>query len=252
MSLTIREFSPATIDSISFHNKTVEVIQKKAGYRFAIDAILLSDFVKIKADDKNIIDIGTGSGIIALLLAKCFLHIKITGIELQKGLFELAKESVRLNRLEAQVYIENIAIKDIKKRFRAETFNAVITNPPYRRFKSGRINPTEEKAIARHEIKTNLEEIIKISSYLLKAKGSLFLIHLPERLAELIYQLKRCNIEPKRMRFVYSREGEDAAFVLMEGAKGSREGLKIERPLYIYDKSGEYTDEMKRIYGKKK
>lgn len=248
----MREFSPATIDSISFHNKAVEVIQKKAGYRFAIDAILLSDFVKVKADDKNIIDMGTGSGIIALLLAKCFLHIKITGIELQKGLFELAKESVRLNRLEAQVYIENIAIKDIKKRFKAEGFDAVVTNPPYRRFKSGRINPTEEKAIARHEIKTNLEEIIKISSYLLKAKGSLFLIHLPERLAELIYQLKRCNIEPKRMRFVYSREGEDAAFVLMEGAKAGREGLKIERPLYIYDKNREYTDEMKRIYGKKK
>lgn len=252
MSHAMREFSQATIDSISFHNKAVEVIQKKAGYRFAIDAILLSDFVKIKADDKNIIDIGTGSGIIALLLAKCFLHIKITGIELQKGLFELAKESVRLNRLEAQVHIENIAIKDIKKRFRAETFNVIVTNPPYRRFKSGRINPTEEKAIARHEIKTNLEEIIKISSYLLKAKGSLFLIHLPERLTELIYQMKRCNIKPKRMRFVYSREGEDAAFVLMEGAKGSREGLKIERPLYIYDKSREYTDEMKRIYGKKK
>jgi tRNA1Val (adenine37-N6)-methyltransferase len=251
MSLTMREFSPATIDSISFHNKAVEVIQKKAGYRFAIDAILLADFVKIKANDKNIIDIGTGSGIIALLLAKCFHYIKITGIELQKGLFELAKENVRSNRLEAQVHIENIAIKDIKKRFKAEDFDSVVTNPPYRRFKSGRINPTEEKAIARHEIKTSLEEIIRISSYLLKAKGSLFLIHLPERLPELIYLLKEYKIEPKRMRLVYSREGEDAVFVLMEGIKAGREGLKIERPLYIYNKSGDYTGEVKRIYGEK-
>jgi len=237
-----------TLDSISFHGETVKIMQSKAGYRFAIDAILLADFVKIKANLKNIIDLGTGSGIIALLLAKCFHHIKITGIELQKGLFELAKENIGLNRLEAQVHIENIAIKDIKKRFKAEGFDAVVTNPPYRRFKSGRINPTEEKAIARHEIKTSLEEIVKISSYLLKAKGSLFLIHLPERLAELIYLLKEYKIEPKRMRLVYSREGEDAAFMLMEGAKAGREGLKIERPLYIYDKSGEYTEEMKTIY----
>ena len=207
--------SGSSLDSISFHNKAVKVIQKKAGYRFAIDAILLSDFVKIKPNDKDIIDLGTGTGIIALLLAKRFPHTKITGIELQKGLFELAKENVRLNSLEAQVCIENFAIKDIKKRFKAEAFDSVVTNPPYRRFKSGRINPAEEKAIARHEIKTTLEEIVRISKYLLKAKGSLFLIHLPDRLTELIYLLKEYNIEPKRMRLVYSREGDDAVFALI-------------------------------------
>lgn len=241
-----------TLDSISFHNESVKIKQRKEGYRFAIDAILLADFVKIKPNDKNIIDLGTGSGIIALLLTKRFIHTKITGVELQKGLFELAKENVRLNRLETQVHIENIAIKDIKRSFKAEGFDSVVSNPPYRRFKTGRINPAEEKAIARHEIKTNLEEIIKISKYLLKAKGSLFLIHLTERLAELIYLLKEYKIEPKRMRLVYSREGEDAAFVLMEGAKGSREGLKIEMPLYIYDKNGEYTDEVKGVFGEEK
>lgn len=247
----MKNFAATTNDSISFHGENVKIKQKKDGYRFAIDAILLADFVKIKADDKNIIDLGTGSGIIALFLSRCFHHAKITGIELQKGLFELAMENVRLNRLEAQVHIENIAIKDIKKRFKAEGFDAVVANPPYRRFKSGRINPAEEKAIARHEIKTSLEEIIRISSYLLKVKASLFLIHLPERLSELIYQMKRYNIEPKRLRLVYSREGEDAAFALMEGTKAGREGLKIERPLYIYDKSGDYTGEVKRIYGEK-
>lgn len=251
MSFTMREFSTATIDSISFHNTAVAVIQKKDGYRFAIDAVLLADFVKIKANDKNIIDLGTGSGIIALLLAKCFHHIKITGIELQKGLFELAKENVRLNRLEKQAHIENIAIKDIKRSFKAEGFDSVVSNPPYRRFKTGRINPAEEKAIARHEIKTNLEEIIKISKYLLKAKGSLFLTHLPERLAELIYLLKKYKIEPKRMRLVYSREGEDVVFVLIEAVKAGKEGMRIERPLYIYNKSGNYSEEVKGIYGER-
>ncbi len=241
-----------TRDSISFHGKTVKIKQRREGYRFAIDAVLLSDFAKIRPKDKDVIDLGTGSGIIALLIAKCFPNIKITGVELQKGLFELAKENVRLNRLEERVYIENIAIKDIKKRFKAEGFDAVVTNPPYRRFKSGRINPAEEKAIARHEIKTSLEEIIKISSYLLKVKGSLFLIHLPERLAELLYLLKEYKIEPKRMRLVYSRDGEDAAFVLIEGVKAGREGMTIEKPLYIYNKSREYTDEVKSIYGEKK
>jgi tRNA1Val (adenine37-N6)-methyltransferase len=242
----------STHDSISFHSKTVKILQSKTGYRFAIDAILLADFVKIKTNDKNIIDLGTGSGIIALLLARCFPHTKITGIELQKGLFELAKENVRLNSLEAQVHIENIAIKDVKKRFKAEGFDAIVTNPPYRKFKSGRINPAEEKAIARHEIKTSLDEIIRIGSYLLKAKGSLFLIHLPERLSELIYLLKEYKIEPKTTRFVYSKEGEDAAFLLMEGTKAGREGMTIERPLYIYDKNSNYTEEVKKIYGEKK
>lgn len=240
-----------TLDSISFHKESVKIKQRKEGYRFAIDAVLLADFVKIKPNDKNIIDLGTGSGIIALLLAKCFSHTKVTGIELQKGLFELADENVILNRLDERVHIENMAIKDIKKRFKAGAFDAVVSNPPYRSFKTGRINPTVEKAIARHEIKTSLEEIIKISKYLLKAKGSLFLIHLPERLSELIYLLKGYKIDPKKMRLVHSREGEDAVFVLIEAVKAGKEGMKIEEPLYIYNKSGNYSEEVKGIYGER-
>ena len=115
---------------------------------------------------------------------------------------------------------------------------------------SGRINPEEEKAIARHELKTSLEEIIRAGEYLLNKRGRLYLIYLPERLTELIYHLKRYMLEPKRIRPVYSREGEDAVFILIEAVKAGREGMKIERPLYIYDKSGDYTEDVKKIYGR--
>lgn len=236
-----------TTDSISFHGKIVKVLQKRDGYRFAIDALLLADFVKAKAKD-SIIDLGTGTGIIALLLASRFPSVKITGIELQKGLFALAQGNVNLNRFDARVIIENLPIADMPKRFKKEGFDCIASNPPYRRLMSGRINPEQEKAIARHELKTSLEEIIKTADYLLRKKGRLYLIYLPERLTELIYQLKRYMLEPKRVRPVYSREGEDAAFILIEAVKGGRDGMKIERPLHIYDKSGDYTEDVKRIY----
>ncbi len=238
-----------TTDSISFHGKIVKVLQKRGGYRFAIDALLLADFVKAKAED-SIIDLGTGTGIIALLLASKFPSVKITGIELQKSLFSLAQRNVKLNRFDARVIIENLSIADMPKRFRKEGFDCIVSNPPYRRLMSGRINLEEEKAIARHELKTSLEEIIRAGEYLLNKRGRLYLVYLPERLAELIYHLKRYMLEPKRIRPVYSREGEDAAFILIEAVKGGRKGMKIERPLYIYDKSGDYTEDVKKIYGR--
>ncbi len=238
-----------TTDSISFYGKIVKVLQKRDGYRFAIDALLLADFVKAKAED-NIIDLGTGTGIIALLLASRFPSAKVTGIELQKSLFLLAQRNVKLNRFDARAFIERLPIADTPMRFKRENFDCIVSNPPYRRLMSGRINPEEEKAIARHELKTSLEEIIRAGEYLLNKRGRLYLIYLPERLTELIYHLKRYMLEPKRIRPVYSREGEDAVFILIEAVKAGREGMKIERPLYIYDKSGDYTEDVKKIYGR--
>lgn len=238
-----------TTDSISFHGKIVKVLQKRGGYRFAIDALLLADFVKAKAED-SIIDLGTGTGIIALLLASRFPNVKVTGIELQKSLFSLAQRNVKLNRFDARAFIERLPIADTPMRFKRENFDCIVSNPPYRRLMSGRINPEEEKAIARHELKTSLEEIIRTGEYLLNKRGRLYLVYLPERLTELIYHLKRYMLEPKRIRPVYSREGEDAVFILIEAVKAGREGMKIERPLYIYDKSGDYTEDVKKIYNR--
>jgi tRNA1Val (adenine37-N6)-methyltransferase len=225
----------------------LRVFQKKRGYRFSVDAILLAHFVSLKSKSKAI-DLGTGSGIIPLILAARFSHAALFGLEIQPELARLADKSVQLNCMQGHINIINGDARKIKNIFLAHSFDAVIFNPPYRKINSGRINPGEEKAIARHEIKGSLDDFLQAAKYLLKPGGNVFSIYPAKRLAQLVFCFRANSIEPKRMKFVFSGEKSAAVFVLAEGRAGSGEELKIEPSLFIYDQDKGYTSQMKGIF----
>ncbi len=263
-----------TLDSI----KNVKLFQPKRGYRFSVDALLLEDFIQVPQRSKGI-ELGTGSGIISILLAKRLKQAKISSVEIQTSLAGCAERNVKLNKLDDRIEIITDDIKNLGKIFSANKFDFVFSNPPFRKTKSGRLNINKECAIARHELKISLADLISSASYLLKNKGKFFLIYHPFRLIELIDLLIKKGLEPKRMRFVYSRrvepastyrlpagrqgrqvpsgrsparEGGEAKMVLIEAVKGSGTWLKIEPPFYIYGKSSEYSAGMRDIYKVKK
>jgi tRNA1Val (adenine37-N6)-methyltransferase len=231
-----------TLDSI----RDIKLYQAKDGYRFSIDALLLEHFISIKRPGRGI-ELGTGSGVISILLAKRLKSVNIVAVEIQKSLAERAKRNVTLNGLDEKIEILNIDIKKLKDLYPSNSFSFAFSNPPFRRPDTGRISINDERAIARHEIKMRLEDLIEIAAFLLKNSGKFFLIYHPFRLAELIDKLREKRLEPKRMRFVHSRQGEEARMVLVEAVKGSGVWLKIEPPVFVYDIDGNYTEEMIRI-----
>lgn len=234
-----------TLDEIL--NGLVRVYQKKRGYRFSIDAILLAHFVSLKSRGKAI-DLGTGSGVVPLILAQRFPNTVWTGLEIQTKLAEMADKNVRLNGLEERITIVHGDARKVKNIFPAHSFDAVTCNPPYRKINSGRINPGEEKAIARHEIHGSLKEFLQAAKYVLKPGGKFFAVYPAKRLVELVSLFRANSMEPKRMKLVFTNEASDAVFVLAEGRYGSREELKIEPSLFIYDREKRYTQQMNDIF----
>lgn len=248
-----------TLDSI----RDIQIYQNKKGYRFSVDALLLFSFINLPRV-KKIADLGAGSGIIGILLAKKYPNAEIALIELQKSLAKLAEKNVVLNNLDDRV---TVIMADIKKMFTVycspftvstdalrfphhalRSFDLVVSNPPFRKVKTGRLSIGDEKAIARHEIKLSLKDMMKAGSILLKHHGRLCIIHLPERLTEIMDALKENNLEPKRLRFIHSTISSEAKMVLIEAVKGGNAGLKIEMPFFIYNEDGSYTDEVREIY----
>jgi tRNA1Val (adenine37-N6)-methyltransferase len=225
----------------------LRVFQKKKGYRFSLDSILLASFVSLKPRT-GAIDLGCGSGILLLILAKRFPHVHYTGLEIQESLALLAQKNTQLNGLDSRVTILLGDAQKTKDIVLAHSFDTVIFNPPYRKLKSGRINPALEKAIARHEIKGSLKIFLQASQYLLKHGGKVFTIYPAKRLVELIYLFRQSGIEPKKMKLVYSDICSDAEFALVEGKSGGREELKMAPPLFIYDQNKKYTQEMDGIF----
>ncbi len=234
-----------TLDSI----KDIKLYQPKRGYRFSVDALLLEDFISAKRLSSGI-ELGAGCGIISILLAKRLKSTRIIAVEIQKSLARCAKKNVELSKLSDRIEILHEDIKDLKKHFPANKFDFVFSNPPFRRTKTGLLSADEERAVARHEIKITLQDLIIAASYLLKNTGKFYLIYHPFRLIELINMLHNARLEPKRMRFVYSRIGEEAKMVLIETVKGSGAWLTIEPPFYIYEKGSDYAPGMKKVYGK--
>lgn len=234
-----------TLDSI----KDIKLFQSKKGYRFSIDAVLLEQFISARHSSKGI-ELGTGSGIISILLAKRLSNINITAVELQKTLSDRARRNVKLNDLEERIEVIQNDIKDLKDMYATNSFNFVYANPPFRKPKTGRMSIDKERAIARHEIEISLKELISTSSYLLKHSGRLYLIYHPFRLVELISIMKESRMEPKRMRFVHSKKGDEAKMVLIEAAKGSGTWLKIEPPLFLYEKGKTYSKEVLEMLDK--
>ena len=232
-----------TLDGI----RDIKLYQNKNGYRFSIDALLLYSFVNVK-HAKEIVDLGAGSGIIGILLARKYTESKVFLVELQKTLYRLAEKNISINGLDDSVNAVMADIKEIKRTLEPMSCDIVVTNPPFRKPRSGLLNNREEKAVARHEIRIGLKELGESASYLLRARGRFFMIFHPERVLEVVDILRRVHLEPKRIRFVYNDLGAESKMFLVEAVKEGRAGMKIEKPLFIYNKDGSYTKEVEKIY----
>jgi tRNA1Val (adenine37-N6)-methyltransferase len=219
-----------------FFNGKLQIIQKKKGYRFSVDAILLSQFVRIRKNER-VIDLGTGCGILPLLLSQNAKAHSFVGVEIQKGLVECAEKNVILNHLEDRISILKQDFRELKRIFPPGSFDVALSNPPYRQVQTGRINPSMEKAIARHEIKGTLEDLISVASYLLPPKGRYYLIFPALRTVDLFVALRNGKLEPKRIQFVHPGIGEEAKFILTESLKASGVELKAMRPLILEETS---------------
>ena len=229
--------------------KDLKIIQRNDFQNFTLDSVLISDFVKINRKTKKILDIGTGCGIISILLAKRS-KAKITGIEILETMAEIAKENVKNNGFYEQISIVNEDIKNYKKTFSEAQFDTIVTNPPYFEF-TGDISQTnnlEQLANARHNINLTLEEIIKISSYLLKNMGSFSIVFRSERLVEVLSLLQKYNLEPKRMKNCYTKWNENSKICLLEAIKDAKKGFSIEMPIFVYDENGRRSEYVENLY----
>ena len=231
--------------------KGLKIIQNKEGFCFGIDSVLLSDFAKNIENNSLVLDLGTGTGIIPILLCGKTNLKKVIGVEVQEKIAEMAKRSIKLNNLEDRFQVINENILNLKNIYQNQTFDVVVTNPPYKKKNSGIINENHEKLISRHEIEANLEDFIKVSKDLLKDKGEFYMVHRPERLVDILSIMRKEKLEPKVLRMVYSNKNKEPKLVLIKGIKNAKPFLKVEKNLYIYDENGNYTDEILEIYNKK-
>ena len=228
--------------------KNLKIVQNTDMFNFSLDSVLLPNFVTLNKNTAKILDIGCGNAPIPLILSTK-TSAKIIGVEIQKDVYELALKTVKMNDLEKQIEIINDDINNIYTYFETESFDTVVCNPPY--FKvatTPNLNTIEYKTIARHEIKLNLEQIINISKKVLKNNGNIAMVHRPERLSDIITIMRKNNIEPKRIRFVYPKETKEANILLIEGVKNGRPGLKILPPLYSHCENGEYSKQIKKYF----
>ena len=234
------------IDDLQY--KGLKIIQDTECFCFGIDSILLTEFAKDMKKNKKIADLGTGTGILPILLSKKVEASKIIGIEIQKNVSEMAKRSVELNKLDNIIEIIN---EDICY-FKDNNFDYVITNPPYKKEGTGLVSQNSNHIISRHETTVTLDKWIKVASNLLKDKGSMYMVHRPERLNEILESLKKYKLEPKRLRFVYPNINKDANLILIKAVKNAKSFLKVEKPLIIYEENGSYTEEILNIYKEEK
>ena len=224
------------------------IIQNTQKFCFGMDAVLLSGFAKVKPNAK-VLDLGTGTGIIPILLAAKTKAAHLTALEIQEESADMAKRSVILNHLEDKI---NIVVGDIKEAdslFQAASFDVITCNPPYMIDTHGLINPDAPKAIARHEILCTLDDVVRNAAKLLKPNGSFFMVHRPFRLAEIITTMTHYKLEPKRMRLVYPYIDKEPNMVLLEGCRGGKSRITIEKPLIVYQSPNVYTDEIYNVYG---
>ena len=228
--------------------KDMYIVQDSDMFNFSLDSVLLPNFIKLDKKVKKIMDIGCGNAPIPLILStKTDAHI--IGVEIQKEVYDMAVESVKINNIENQVEIINADINKIYKEYSVGSFDIITCNPPYFKYSdTSNINKNDYKTIARHEVNLNLEEIVKISKYLLKNNGSLNIVHRPERLTDIVEMMRKYGIEPKRIQFIYPHPGSNANILLIEGIKMGKPGLKILPCMYSHTSDGEYTDEIKKYF----
>ncbi|MGL4874704.1 MAG: tRNA1(Val) (adenine(37)-N6)-methyltransferase [Clostridium sp.] len=230
--------------------KGLMLIQKKDGFKFGIDAVLLSNFANVKKKH-TVIDLCTGTGIVPFLLEGKYEPKKILGLEIQEEFVDMAKRSVSLNKKENILFIQgDLKNKELLRDL--EKADVVTVNPPYKLNNAGIVNPSDKLAIARHEVMCNLENVIEASRILLRDNGRLFMVHRPERLADIITIMRKYKIEPKRVQLVHPKIGKAPNIVLVEGQRDGGAFLKWESPLFVYNEDGTITNEINEIYGRGK
>lgn len=236
-----------TLDDLQL--KDIYIIQKKEGFRFGIDAVLLANFANIKRKH-SVMDLCTGTGIIPLIIKGKREPEKIVGLEIQEDFVEMARRSLKINNFQNTIEFIRGDLKDIKLLKNLEKFDVITVNPPYKLEKSGIVNPNDKYAIARHEVMCNLENVIEASRILLKDNGRLYMIHRPERLADIFCTMRKYKIEPKRVQMIHPNTKKAPNIVLVEGQRDGGAYLKWEAPIYVYNDDGTYSDEINKIYGR--
>ncbi|OON97512.1 MAG: hypothetical protein ATN36_03145 [Epulopiscium sp. Nele67-Bin005] len=225
-----------------------QLIQNPEVFCFGIDAVLLAHYTKIVRQNTQILDIGTGTGIVPILMHGVYNKGNYTGIDIQEDMVEMANRSVLLNKIEQDVCIKCVDIKDFKQHFKSEQFDVITCNPPYMKPSAGLKNENCSKTIARHEVACTLEDIICASKFLLKEKGKLVLIHRAHRLVDILYFMRQYKIEPKRMQMIYPKVNKAPTMVLVEGVKYANAELRVDAPLIVYNEDSTYTKDIENIY----
>lgn len=230
------------------HRNGYRIIQNERLFCFGMDAVLLSGFAQVKEGERAL-DLGTGTGIIPILLAAKTPGEHFTGLEISKTSADMARRSVELNDLGARMEIVQGDIKEAGELFAPASFDVVTSNPPYMIGQHGLVNPDMEKAAARHEILCTLEDVVRAAARLVRSGGRFYMVHRPFRLAEIIRTLSEYRLEPKRMQLVYPYIDREPNMVLIEAVRGGKPRMTVEKPLIVYEKPGVYTSEITGIYG---
>ncbi len=244
--MTIDVYEGERIDEL--HRNGYRIIQKKDGFCFGMDAVLLSGFAAVKEGERAL-DLGCGTGIIPLLLEAKTRGRHFTGLEIQREMADMAARSVRLNRLQDKIDIIEGDIKEAGRIFGGASFDVVTANPPYMNDSHGLKNPDLPRAIARHEVLCTLQDVVREAAKVLRPGGRFYLVHRPRRLIEIITELAGYGLEPKRLKFVHPFADREAKMVLIEAARGGRSFVRVEKPLIVFRERGIYTDEINEIYG---
>ena len=231
----------------SFFNGRIQVKQHRSGYRFSIDAVLLASHARPGPED-TVLDLGTGCGIIPMILAYRNPGIKVYGIEVQTDLADIAALNITENGLDYQIALLCMDMKALILEMTSGPVDLVVSNPPFRKADSGRINPNRQRAVARHEIKATLYDVVETGRRMLRTGGRFVMVYSAERMADILTQMRTAGIEPKSIRMIHSGIETAAKLVLVEGKKEGRAGIKIGPPLIIYRKNGSYTDEVEKMF----
>ncbi len=242
---TCVEAAKSTCDGL-FGGRLV-VHQPAEGYRFSIDAVLLAGLSRVSSKD-HVVELGTGCGVVLLILAYRGLGRRLEGVEIQPELAALARKNVSANKWEGRVTIHEGDVRKIASILPGETFDVVLSNPPYRKVATGRLNPSPQKAIARHELMGTLEDFFRAARHLLKEGGRLNLIYPAFRLDDLMLEAVRSGFRPKVLTMIYSHRGSPGRLVHLECRKGGGAELKVAPPFFIYEEHRRYTDAMARLY----
>ena len=228
--------------------KNLKILQKEQGFCFGMDSVLIANFAKISRKNAIVADLGTGTGIISILVAGKQNPEKVYAVEIQEELVDMAKRSVKYNDLENKIDIINADIVGISKGNFNKKFDYVISNPPYKKLNTGLINDNQKKLISRHEVKCTLKDVVNEASKLLKDKGVFYMVHRPDRLCDIFNAMRENKVEPKEIQLVHSHLEDEANLVLIKGVKCGNPSLKVLKPLIVYNENNEYTEELLKFY----